>query len=507
MKVRLATSVLVVALAMGLSGSHGQALGAAIPTFNVANLGTLGGSESRGFAINEAGDVVGNSTLAGTIRMVRGFRYHDGVMTNLGLPEGLSGHSLANDINESGLIVGTATELSGRHSVFLWAPPLGPAFVPGPFPTALDSTGDAINDSNVVAGSVTVPDPSDPNSVIRIAMTYALGDDVYTDITGGFGGIDSVATDLTEQNLAVGAVIPDPFSVSLAFFHMPFFGTTLDTFGHGDAANAVNDLGDIVGSCGVSDSASHACSWPVTGVTDLGTLGGSISSANGINNKGEIVGSAQTDTGQFHAFVRTGGQMIDLNDLIPAASGWELVSANDININSQITGYGRLNGATRAFKLTPTTMPGTNVVATPFDQTTGTSPVTLTFDQITQGGVTTLTTGPSGPPPPHGFSLGSPAVYYELFTSVAYAGSIRICIDVTGISFGGAPNWHRLHGPPLRPPPPAPLPLRVRSVGRSAEHVRRRDQYDLRLGEFVVAVCGDARGTRQHRAPRRCDHA
>ena len=45
--------------------------------------------------------------------------------------------------------------------------------------------------------------------------------------------------------------------------------------------------------------------------------------------------------------------MLDLNNLIPANSGWLLQQATAINDQGQIVGYGTLNGQSEAFLLTP----------------------------------------------------------------------------------------------------------------------------------------------------------
>jgi hypothetical protein len=45
--------------------------------------------------------------------------------------------------------------------------------------------------------------------------------------------------------------------------------------------------------------------------------------------------------------------MQDLNDLIPANSGWVLINANAINDAGQITGYGTKGGHNYGFLLTP----------------------------------------------------------------------------------------------------------------------------------------------------------
>src|ERR1019366_10425584 len=51
-------------------------------------------------------------------------------------------------------------------------------------------------------------------------------------------------------------------------------------------------------------------------MTALGTLnGGATSSAYGINNSGQIVGQSESGEGGVHAFLSSGGGMIDLGTL------------------------------------------------------------------------------------------------------------------------------------------------------------------------------------------------
>jgi probable HAF family extracellular repeat protein len=99
---------------------------------------------------------------------------------------------------------------------------------------------------------------------------------------------------------------------------------------------------------------------PTYSIKNLGTLGGNVSEngsvAWGINDSGQVVGfSTITSTGETHAFLYLDGEMHDLNDLIPADSGWELDDAYAINNSGQIVGSGRLNGEARAFLATPAT--------------------------------------------------------------------------------------------------------------------------------------------------------
>lgn len=126
--------------------------------------------------------------------------------------------------------------------------------------------------------------------------------------------------------------------------------------GNTSEGNGINNHGDVVGDSfrtGLLDEI--AVYWPASGgAVDLGTLGGLTSSARDINNHGQIVGYARNAAGAAHAFLSdAGGPMIDLNTLLPADSGWVLVSANAINDAGQIAGEGIFDGSVRAFLLTP----------------------------------------------------------------------------------------------------------------------------------------------------------
>ena len=127
-------------------------------------------------------------------------------------------------------------------------------------------------------------------------------------------------------------------------------------------AYGINNSGEVVGHSRTSEHSgiSHAFLYDDTTMKDLGTLGGSHSLAWGINNNGQVVGSSYI-TGDFvmHAFLYTGGNMIDLNTLLPASSGWVLGDGLGINDVGQIVGRGRINGNAHAFLLTPIPEPAT----------------------------------------------------------------------------------------------------------------------------------------------------
>ncbi len=89
-----------------------------------------------------------------------------------------------------------------------------------------------------------------------------------------------------------------------------------------------------------------------------------MSGAWGINNSGQIVGYSYDSSGNDHPFLYSGsGTMQDLNNLIPASSGWTLISTTDveanpprrmINTNGQIVCLGKNGlGQSHALLLSP----------------------------------------------------------------------------------------------------------------------------------------------------------
>lgn len=74
-------------------------------------------------------------------------------------------------------------------------------------------------------------------------------------------------------------------------------------------------------------------------------------------------------------------------------------------------------------------------IVRPVDGSTGTSPVTVIFDRVTAAGETRLTTSAYGPPPPAGYRLGVPPVYYDIETTAAYDGPVSLAISYGGITY------------------------------------------------------------------------
>ncbi|MCG2586788.1 HAF repeat-containing protein [Massilia sp. TS11] len=100
-------------------------------------------------------------------------------------------------------------------------------------------------------------------------------------------------------------------------------------------ANAINNLGRIVGTVQDSDGARHAVIFEQNTVRAIGTLGGLQSEANGLSPRGDIAGSAQIDNGYWHAYVRgLDGTLRDLGTL-----GGHNSTAMAVNNRGQSAGY------------------------------------------------------------------------------------------------------------------------------------------------------------------------
>lgn len=126
-------------------------------------------------------------------------------------------------------------------------------------------------------------------------------------------------------------------------------------------ALAVNDDGDVVVSVQTAER-SVAALYEADGTwTDLGSVGSSSPVTNlevwDVNNKDAVVGAAHVTVDGVptrHAFLWRDGQAVDLNNYLPAQSGWELTAAHSINERGQIVGIGWHRGVETAFLLDPT---------------------------------------------------------------------------------------------------------------------------------------------------------
>jgi probable HAF family extracellular repeat protein len=177
---------------------------------------------------------------------------------------------------------------------------------------------------------------------------------------GTLGGTGSAAYAINSAGDVVGGTSTASGS-SPAFLYSYSSGTmtSLGTLAGDTAAvaTALNNSGQVVGNS--EGSGIHAFLWQSsTGMMQpLGNLGGSETFALAVNNPTPahplfvVVGYGGTTAGGNHAWLwqNNGLGMTDLNNLIPANSGWVLTDADGINDKQQIVGTGTINGQGHAF--------------------------------------------------------------------------------------------------------------------------------------------------------------
>ena len=325
----------------------------------VTDIGTLGGTQSFAYGINDPGQVVGFAWIAGDASG-HSFLYSNGRMTDL-YP--LNSQEIVTvgptGINNSGQIA-SGTIAGGVYSPAAFNSRTGDLTLLGslggitPYgfngvATSINSVGDAVGYSYM-------------DSINRHAFLYSTG--VMTDIDF-FGGY-SAALAINDEGVIVGFESHQN-SPETAFFYS--HGVTTDIFAAGteSTARGVNNRGQVVGEFLTADqSAFHAFLYSGGVITDLGSPESPETIAFAINDQRQVVGTTYVPYEascvgvpcvqyKAHAFFFQSGNMADLNALIPSDSGWELSWGFDINNHGRIVGYGLVNDKYRAFLLTPAT--------------------------------------------------------------------------------------------------------------------------------------------------------
>ncbi len=327
--------------------------------YSILDLGTLGGTRSEAYDINNSGRVVGFAKTAANLS--QGFITAPSSAINpttdaIGvLPGGTN--SYAYGINASGVVAGYSQSSAGDRAFRYSGGTLtNLGTVAGAW-----SYGYGINNSgHVVAGSSTKNGASPPTHAALFTATKSYD----------LGSLAGVNADSWGQAINNGGAVTGYSNVDAGGYYVdhPFVwtptapngtsGTTTDigtlggTYGY---AWGINDGGQVVGgSYLANDLDYHAFKYSAGTKTDLGTLGSSFSEAYDVNLAGVAVGTSDAVPGTSHAFVYLNGTMNDLNSLIAPGSGWTLQNARGINDFGKIVGYGMSpSGQVHAFLLTP----------------------------------------------------------------------------------------------------------------------------------------------------------
>ncbi|HKD43995.1 MAG TPA: hypothetical protein VKB87_27180, partial [Myxococcaceae bacterium] len=363
----------------GTAGRTGQK--PQVARYSVTDLGTLGGTASIAFGINNAGRVGGGANMRGENQ--HPFLWDKGQMIDLGTLGGLNANAGGTNQNdELAVLSETATkdplgeDFCGFGTNLIC---LGAIWKHGaltPLPTLGGNNGQAvtINNRGQLVGfaenstrdtSCMVPQVLGFEAVVwgsdghvqelsplpGDSVGFALGINDSGQVVGSSGSCAN--TRLVPLRIGPHAVLWENGSA-----------TDLGSLGgkRFNTAAAINNRGEVVGASTLPDEATlHSFLWTkATGMRDLGTVGADFSSLpTAISNKGQVVGAscvtADFINGPCRAYLWQDNAMTDLNDLIPVDSPLELLFAYGINDAGQIVGQAMHKDTSdlRAFLATP----------------------------------------------------------------------------------------------------------------------------------------------------------
>ncbi|WP_199512543.1 hypothetical protein [Nucisporomicrobium flavum] len=323
----LSTVILTALPALPASAVAGSAVAPAPGHYRSVALGTLGGSSTMAFGLNDRSQVVGRSeTSAGTFHP---FLWQRGHLTDLGvLAAGPDESGTARDINARGDVVGGSRDAQGHMRAVLWRH--GRITVLG----SLSGTATALNDRGQVVGTQWTETTPPRGFIWQHGRLRDLGIAGPTEPLG-----------INNRGQVVGWSGRGADGPRRAFLWDHGTVTWLATPGPDSSAGAINDRGEIVGGIGTTggEQVPHAARWYRGTVTDLGVLpGGNASSATAINNRGVIVGvsNAEPYSIEEHAVLFRHGAVLDL---VPAGIPQEAAAyVSGLNNRGEIIAAGIL---------------------------------------------------------------------------------------------------------------------------------------------------------------------
>jgi probable HAF family extracellular repeat protein len=343
---------------------------------SLRDIGTLGGTQAFVNGVNDAGEVAGNSYLAGDATF-HAFKWSKhGGMRDLGSLSGtgVSTVGFVEPINNRGQVVGFSDTQAGPSQAFLWSPSEGLRNLGGlPGNESGFSIAHVINDAGMVAGH------GDAAGGGQRAFVWTRKSGM-TDL-GTLGGPITVAAGISDDGLVVGnartAGLRNHIFVWSRSGGIRDVGTAggVESF---TSEKPMSSNGNVAGFIRFADGTDHAALWTrAKGLVDLGTLGGPVSFAAGVNNKAQVVGAADVNVFDRPGIIWTAKDgMIDLNTrLRHVPPGLRVfsglaISENGVILASTGAGFVLLKpdcGCPRPHTTGPINAPNMVEVGAPFD--------------------------------------------------------------------------------------------------------------------------------------------
>jgi probable HAF family extracellular repeat protein len=339
--------------------------------YRITDLGTLGG-DSEAWGLNSKGQVVGRSVNGGT-----NTAFVWSAKTGIRPLAGGFGSSWAYDINDAGHATGFTS--SGLTNGFIWDGRTMRSIGHGICSNSGFgfSIGRAINKFDALVGE-SMTSNCWGHAIVRYNDGRGMHDLGTFDpdfVRFNLYNKTSIAFAINDNNQVAGRA-QTPEGTYRAFLWQDANGIpdlnrgellNLGTLGGSQSYGyGLNNDGHVVGQSQNGAGQFHAFLWkPDAGMRDLGTLQpveGSpgqylgTSEARAINKSGQVVGYSTVAGGAEHAFLYEpeDDRMYDLNDMIPAGSGWVIQRATAINDEGHVVGWGlNPDGQRRAFLLRP----------------------------------------------------------------------------------------------------------------------------------------------------------
>jgi probable HAF family extracellular repeat protein len=346
------TAALVLVCACSGTPTMGQ-------SYTFVDLGTLGGTTSFARSINNQRQITGNAQTPTSEPSPRlnAFVWNppNGPMINLGVLPGSNNFSRGYAINDAGVIVGESDNNFSQS--FRWEQSTGMTGLLRLLGDNYRGVAHGINNHGSIVGISANASTSRPTIWNPAGIPSDLGS--IDGVTTSFGR----AWNINDIGTAVGITAIGIGTTSHATMWLGGNVISLGSFEplSRSEAFAVNNHNIAVGAAvnGVTPSNTpirRAARWELVAglaqIQDLGSLGLTFSEAMDINDSGDIVGFATNISGSPQvAWIWSGGVMTDLNTLVQLPSGWVLTAANSINEHGDIAGWGTVGGLTRAFAL------------------------------------------------------------------------------------------------------------------------------------------------------------